>query len=60
MSIGANQSPTNFIGFPKTKQEQVQQPQSDPSLPGPTEKWEKMEVEMKSIAKENASLREEN
>lgn len=60
MSIGANQSPSNFIGFPKSKQEQPQQPQSDTTLPGPADKWEKMEAEMKSISKENFNLKEEN
>jgi predicted ATP-dependent protease len=60
MSIGANQSPSNFIGFPKSKQEQPQQPQSDTTLPGPADKWEKMEAEMRSISKENVNLKEEN
>lgn len=57
MSIGANQSPSNFIGFPKSKQEHPPQPQSDTALPASTDKWEKMETDMKSIYKENLNLR---
>lgn len=35
MSIGANQSPTNFISFPKAKHELIQQPASETNISFP-------------------------
>ncbi len=58
MSIGANQTPHNFVPSYKTKPELPPPPSSEKSLPTATEKSDKqLEMELKLIFKENLSLR---
>lgn len=51
MSIGANQSPMNFLPLQKYKQEQNLQPPIETTSPNHPDKFERMDYEMKMISK---------